>query len=93
MSDYPPRFTFTPRGIAGVFLRQYAQGCGSQEQNLLGDIIEDAFNQGIYATLEKAKEEYTKIHTAGCPPHCTGGCSCFLCVMDNLAAEVKGTAS
>jgi hypothetical protein len=88
-SDYPPCFTFTPEGIAGVFLRQRAPTCGPQDVKDLGALIDSAWKQGLYAALEKAKSEYRKIHAGGCRMLSKGDeCRCFLCTMDIAARQI-----
>jgi len=60
------RFTFTPDGVAGLFLASLPPGGGGRaEQLTLGQIIEDAYNQGIYVGLERGEQVFKALHETG----------------------------
>lgn len=89
MPKKPICFTFTAEGVAAVFLRQRAPGCTKRDAEDLGKLIESAFHQGIYDTIEMAKSRYRNLHAGGCRIYSEGdACNCFLCQMDDAAEAV-----
>lgn len=53
------KFTFTPEGVAGLYLKKYFGNVASgDDQKILGVIFQDCFNKGILETLKEVEKRY-----------------------------------
>lgn len=80
------RFTYTPEGIAGLYLRaHFGDTALADHQVELGAMMQDAFNQGILATLKEVTKQYKSYHETKC---IGDGCNCFICNLDRMRRRV-----
>lgn len=56
-SNWPPRFTLTPKGTAGLYLKtlSFEKGIGGEDQVRLATILEEYWTAGFNAAKKEKK--------------------------------------